>query len=70
MKYRLLGSSELRVSELSLGTMTFGEDLGWGSPKEEARKVYDRYREAGGNFFDTANMYTDGESERFLGEFA
>jgi aryl-alcohol dehydrogenase-like predicted oxidoreductase len=70
MRYRLLGSSGLRVSELSLGTMTFGEEWGWGSPKEEARKVYNHYREAGGNFFDTANMYTDGESERLLGEFA
>ena len=56
MKYRLLGNSGLRVSELSLGTMTFGEEWGWGSPKEEARKVYEAYREAGGNFFDTANF--------------
>src|SRR5579859_6065813 len=69
MKYRLLGSSGLRVSELSLGTMTFGEEWGWGSPKEEARNVYEKYREAGGNFFDTANFYTNGESERLLGEF-
>ena len=70
MNYRLLGNSGLRVSEFSLGTMTFGEDWGWGSPKEEARKAYDAYREAGGNFFDTANFYTNGESERIFGEFA
>jgi aryl-alcohol dehydrogenase-like predicted oxidoreductase len=69
MKYRLLGHSGLRVSELALGTMTFGDDWGWGSPKDEARKIYDAYREAGGNFIDTANFYTGGSSERFVGEF-
>ena len=57
MNYRLLGQSGLRVSELCLGTMTFGEDWGWGSPREEARKIYDAFREAGGNFIDTANLY-------------
>ena len=51
MKYRLLGKSGLRVSEAALGTMTFGEEWGWGSPKAEAQKVYETYREAGGNFF-------------------
>ena len=56
MKYRLLGSSGLRVSEASLGTMTFGDERGWGSPKAEAQKVYETYREAGGNFIDTANF--------------
>src|SRR3982074_1141196 len=69
MRYRLLGKSGLRVSEAALGTMTFGEDWGWGSPKAEAQKVYDTYREAGGNFIDTANVYTNGTSERFVGEF-
>jgi aryl-alcohol dehydrogenase-like predicted oxidoreductase len=69
MRYRLLGNSGLRVSELCLGTMTFGETWGWGSPKEESRKIYDRFREAGGNFIDTANVYTAGTSETFLGEF-
>jgi len=49
--------------------MTFGEDWGWGSPKEESRKIYDRFREGGGNFIDTANVYTMGTSETFLGEF-
>lgn len=69
MKYRLLGNSGLRVSEAALGTATFGEEWGWGSPKDEARKVYDAFREAGGNFIDTANSYTKGTSESCLGEF-
>ena len=69
MRYKLLGKSGLRVSELCLGTMTFGEDWGWGASKEECRKVYDAFLEAGGNFVDTANVYTNGTSERLLGEF-
>jgi aryl-alcohol dehydrogenase-like predicted oxidoreductase len=69
MKYRLLGKSGLRVSEAALGSMTFGDEWGWGSPKAEAQKVYETYREAGGNFIDTANFYTNGTSERFVGEF-
>ena len=69
MRYRLLGNSGLRVSEAALGTMTFGDEWGWGSAKDEARKVYDAFREAGGNFIDTANLYTNGTSESFLGEF-
>lgn len=69
MNYRLLGRSGLRVSELSLGTMTFGEDWGWGAARDEAKKIYDAYRDAGGNFIDTANLYTNGASERLLGEF-
>jgi aryl-alcohol dehydrogenase-like predicted oxidoreductase len=69
MRYRLLGNSGLRVSEAALGTMTFGDDWGWGAAKNEARKVYDAFRDAGGNFIDTANLYTNGTSESFLGEF-
>src|SRR5258705_10633466 len=69
MKYRLLGNSGLRVSEAALGAMTFGDEWGWGSPKAEAEKVYQNYREAGGNFLDTANFYTSGTSEKFVGEF-
>src|SRR6266481_3996309 len=69
MKYRLLGRSGLRVSEFALGTMTFGDDWGWGAPKDEAQKVYNAFRESGGNFIDTANIYTNGTSETFLGEF-
>ncbi len=69
MKYKLLGNSGLRVSEAALGAMTFGDDWGWGAAKDEARKVYDAFREAGGNFIDTANVYTNGTNESFLGEF-
>lgn len=69
MRYKLLGNSGLRVSELCLGTMTFGTELGWGTSKEESRKIYDAFMEAGGNFIDTANLYTGGTSEKFVGEF-
>jgi aryl-alcohol dehydrogenase-like predicted oxidoreductase len=69
MNYQLLGRSGLRVSDLCLGTMTFGEDWGWGAARDEAKKIYDTYREAGGNFIDTANFYTNGTSEQFVGEF-
>ncbi len=69
MRYKLLGNSGLKVSELCLGAMTFGDDWGWGSSKEESRKIYDAFVEAGGNFIDTADLYTNGTSEHFLGEF-
>jgi aryl-alcohol dehydrogenase-like predicted oxidoreductase len=68
VKYRLMGKSGLRVSELALGAMTFGTE-GWGVDKVESRRVYDGFREAGGNFVDTANIYSGGRSETFLGEF-
>lgn len=68
MKYKLLGKSGLRVSELCLGTMTFGEDWGWGASKDESQKIFDTFVEAGGNFIDTANGYTDGSSEKIVGE--
>ncbi|MFI2282789.1 aldo/keto reductase [Nocardia beijingensis] len=67
--YRLLGRSGLRVSPLSLGTMTFGADWGWGADRDEARKIFDTYVDRGGNFIDTANQYTNGTSEQLLGEF-
>jgi aryl-alcohol dehydrogenase-like predicted oxidoreductase len=69
MNYHLLGRSGLRVSELCLGAMTFGEDWGWGASKDESRRIYEAFREAGGNFVDTANVYTGGNSETFVGEF-
>ncbi len=69
MKYKLLGNSGLRVSEISLGTMTFGTEWGWGADKEVSKQIFDTYAEAGGNFIDTANRYTEGTSERFVGEF-
>ncbi|MBE9167083.1 aldo/keto reductase [Pleurocapsales cyanobacterium LEGE 06147] len=66
--YRLLGHSGLRVSPLCLGTMTFGSDWGWGTDLEESRRILDFYAARGGNFIDTANIYTNGSSERFLGK--
>jgi aryl-alcohol dehydrogenase-like predicted oxidoreductase len=67
MRYRLLGKSGLRVSELCLGTMTFMEGLPWGSLRAESQQVFDAFLEAGGNFVDTSNTY--GTSEEFLGQF-
>ena len=67
--YVTLGRSGLRVSPLCLGTMTFGNEWGWGSEEEVARSVFDNYIEAGGNFIDTANVYTEGHSEELLGKF-
>ncbi|KAG9290532.1 hypothetical protein G9A89_002507 [Geosiphon pyriformis] len=64
----LLGSTGLRVSPLCLGTMTFGEEWGFGSNFEESKKVFDYYYEKGGNFVDTANVYNQGSSEKFVGE--
>jgi aryl-alcohol dehydrogenase-like predicted oxidoreductase len=69
MRYKLLGGSGLRVSELALGTMTFGETWGWGASKDESRKIFDAFAESGGNFIDTANNYTDGTSEEYVGDF-
>lgn len=69
MRYKLLGRSGLRVSEMCLGTMTFGEDWGWGASREASQAQYDRFTGAGGNFVDTANLYTNGSSEKLVGEF-
>jgi aryl-alcohol dehydrogenase-like predicted oxidoreductase len=69
MRYKLFGRSGLRVSEFALGTMTFGEDWGWGASREASRQIFDAYAEAGGNFIDTANRYTEGTSETYVGEF-
>lgn len=68
MRYKLLGRSGLRVSELALGTMTFGNDWGWGAEQDVCQEIFDAYVEAGGNFIDTSNNYTDGSSERIVGE--
>ena len=69
MDFRILGRSGLRVSELCLGTMTFGSDWGWGADRDESRRIFDTFVAAGGNFIDTANNYTDGSSEELVGEF-
>ncbi|MEO0899644.1 MAG: aldo/keto reductase [Bacteroidota bacterium] len=68
MRYKLFGHSGLRVSELSLGTMTFGTEWGWGADWDTSKAIFDTYAEAGGNFIDTANRYTEGTSEKFVGE--
>ncbi len=69
MKYIPLGRSGLKVSEICLGTMTFGEEFGIGAPESVCREIYAAYRDAGGNFIDTADIYNAGTSERFLGTF-
>ncbi|MEW9572638.1 aldo/keto reductase [Rhodanobacter sp. Si-c] len=69
LDYYTLGRSGLRVSRLALGTMTFGESWGWGSDEATARAMFDRYLAAGGNFVDTADLYTEGQSETLLGRF-
>jgi aryl-alcohol dehydrogenase-like predicted oxidoreductase len=68
VRYTLFGRTGLRVSELCLGTMTFGEDWGWGAPKETCKRVFELFAEAGGNFIDSANNYTGGTAETILGE--
>lgn len=69
MRYSILGRSGLRVSQIGLGTMTFGDGADWTRPEGDCRPIFDAYVEAGGNFIDTANMYTGGESERMIGRF-
>jgi aryl-alcohol dehydrogenase-like predicted oxidoreductase len=69
MRYKLLGRSGLRVSEFALGTMTFGDAWGWGAAKDESRRIFEAFIDAGGNFVDTASNYTDGQSEELVGEF-
>ena len=69
MNYQLLGSSGLRVSDICLGTMTFGEDWGWGASQDTSREMFDAYAAAGGNFIDTSSNYTNGTAERYVGQF-
>jgi aryl-alcohol dehydrogenase-like predicted oxidoreductase len=68
MRYTLLGNSGLRVSEVALGTMTFGTDWGWGAPAAESAKQFELFAEAGGTLIDTANKYTNDTSESILGD--
>lgn len=68
MKYKLLGKSGLRVSELCLGTMTFGDKWGWGGSEKESQNMFAAFVDAGGNFIDTANRYTEGQSEEILAD--
>ena len=71
MRYKLLGRTGLRVSELCLGAMIFGDQRGpWGATPEDARQIFTAYAEADGNFIDTANTYSQGNSERIVGAVA
>ncbi len=69
MKYKLLGRSGLRVSQICLGAMGMGEEWGFGANEEESYKIYKAFVDNGGNFIDTANRYTEGTSEKYLGKF-
>lgn len=70
MRYQLLGRTGLRVSELCLGAMVFGDTRGsWGASRDEALGAMSMFADNGGNFIDTANNYAGGESERLVGEF-
>lgn len=69
MRYRIFGRTGLRVSCLALGTGNFGKGWGYGSDRADAQAIYAAYRNAGGNFIDTADQYQFGQSEALLGEF-
>lgn len=69
MKYKLLGRSGLKVSELCLGTMGFGTEAGWGADKDTSFAIMDEFINAGGNFLDTANVYKLGTSEKIIGDY-
>lgn len=69
MKYKLLGRSGLKVSELCLGTISFGMEDDWGADKETSFKIMDAFAGAGGNFLNTANIYNTGNNEKIIGEF-
>src|SRR3981081_1089145 len=68
MRYRILGKSGVRISEGALGTMTFGEDWGWGGPPEVSAMILDLFPYARGNAMDSADAYTNGTSETILGD--
>jgi aryl-alcohol dehydrogenase-like predicted oxidoreductase len=67
MRYKFLGRSGLKVSEICLGTMSFGDAWGFGADAAESGRILAAYAEAGGNFIDTANKYHEGHTEEILG---
>ncbi len=69
LRYKLLGRTGLRVSELCLGAMSLGDRWGFGADEAESHRILDAFADAGGNFIDTANMYHGGQSEEFLGRW-
>ena len=68
MRYRLLGRTGLRVSDMFLGAMTFADGFAHGPGAAEARRIVDTYADAGGNVVDTAINYRDGASEDIVGQ--
>ena len=69
LRYKLLGRSGLRVSEICLGTMSFGDQWGFGADQATSHQVLDAYAEGGGNFLDTANKYHGGQTEEICGKW-
>jgi len=69
MRYRLFGPSGIRVSEICLGTMSFGDVWGFGADEKESHRIVDAFAEEGGNFIDTANKYHEGQTEEILGRY-
>ena len=69
MRYKLLGPSGLRVSELCLGTMSFGDAWGFGADEKQSHRILGEFADAGGNFIDIANKYHEGQSEEIVGSF-
>jgi len=69
LRYRLLGRSGLRVSEICLGTMSFGDAWGFGADEPTSHRILDAYADAGGNFIDTANKYHGGQTEEIAGRW-
>lgn len=69
MKYKLFGPTGLRVSEICLGTMSFGQDWGFGADEKTSHQVLDAYAEADGNFLDTADKYHNGQTEEYIGSW-
>src|SRR3982074_3285270 len=68
MRYKLMGKSGVRISEVALGTMTFGDDWGWGASPDVSARMLNLFADGGGNVIDTADVYTNGTSETILGE--
>src|ERR1700681_1381819 len=68
MRYKVLGKSGVRISEVALGTTIFGDDWGWGASQDVSARMLDLFAGAGGNAVDTADVYTNGTSETILGE--
>lgn len=69
LRYRLLGRSGLRVSEICLGTMSMGQDWGFGADEPTSHRILDAFAEAGGTFLDTANKYHNGQTEEYVGRW-